>query len=47
MVEVFLVSGMERYVGLARVMRKESSDITWQRYGFHLESKEGQWVLQA
>jgi CheY-like chemotaxis protein len=47
MVEVFLVSGMERYVGLARVMRKESSDISWQRYGFHLESKEGQWVLQA
>jgi DNA-binding response OmpR family regulator len=47
MVEVFLVSGGERYVGLARVMRKESSDITWQRYGFHLEEKEGEWVLQA
>jgi DNA-binding response OmpR family regulator len=47
MVEVYLASGMERYVGLARVMRKESSDMTFQRYGFHLEAKEGEWVLQA
>lgn len=47
MVEVFLVSGRERYVGRARVVRKESSDISWQRYGFHLEEKESEWVLQA
>jgi response regulator RpfG family c-di-GMP phosphodiesterase len=47
MVEVFLVSGIERYVGQARVMRKESSDTNWQRYGFHFEEKAGEWVLQA
>jgi DNA-binding response OmpR family regulator len=47
MVEVFLVRGGERYVGLARVVRKESSDMNWQRYGFRLEEKEGEWVLQA
>jgi DNA-binding response OmpR family regulator len=46
-VEVFQVSGRERYVGLARVMRKESSDMTWQRYGFRLEDNSGEWVLQA
>jgi DNA-binding response OmpR family regulator len=47
MVEVFLVRGGERYVGLARVVRKESSDMNWQRYGFRLEEKEDEWVLQA
>jgi DNA-binding response OmpR family regulator len=46
MVEVFLVSGRERYVGRARVMRRES-EMNWQRYGFRLEEKEGDWVLQA
>ena len=46
MVEVFLVSGRERYVGLARAVRKES-DMNWQRYGFFFEAKEGEWVLQA
>ncbi len=47
MVEVFLVRGGDRYVGLARVVRKEASDMNWQRYGFRLEEKEGEWVLQA
>jgi hypothetical protein len=28
-------------------VRKESSDMNWQRYGFRLEEKEGEWVLQA
>jgi len=45
-VEVFLVSGKEWYVGRARVMRKES-DTNSQRYGFHLEEKKGEWVVQA
>jgi len=45
-VEVFLTTGTERYVGVARVMRKES-DLSFQRYGFHLEEKVGEWVLQA
>ena len=45
-VEVFMVGGREWYVGRARVMRRES-DLTWQRYGFHLEEKKGEWVVQA
>ena len=45
-VEVFLVGGKERYVGRARVMRKEA-DLSWQRYGFHVEEKMGEWVLHA
>jgi DNA-binding response OmpR family regulator len=45
-VEVFLVGGKERYVGCARVMRKEF-DTNWRRYGFHLEEKKGEWVVQA
>jgi DNA-binding response OmpR family regulator len=45
-IEVFLVGGKEWYVGRARVMRKEC-DTSWQRYGFHLEEKKGEWVVQA
>jgi len=45
-VEVFLVGGKELYVGRARVIRKES-DTNWQRYGFHLDEKMGEWVVQA
>ena len=45
-VEVFLVGGREWYVGRARVVRRES-DLSWQRYGFYLEEKKGEWVLQA
>lgn len=45
-VEVFLATGAERYVGTARVVRKESAVTSWQRYGFHLEQTSGDWVLQ-
>ena len=45
LLEVFLISGSERFVGRARVVRKEGSETTWQRYGFQLEEKTGQWVL--
>jgi len=45
LLEVFLVSGGERFVGRARVVRKEASETTWQRYGFQLEEKTGEWVL--
>jgi DNA-binding response OmpR family regulator len=45
-VEVFMEGGKEWYVGRARVMRKES-DTNWQRYGFHLDKKIGEWVVQA
>ena len=45
-IEVFLVGGKQWYVGRARVMRRES-DLSCQRYGFHLEEKKGEWVVQA
>ncbi len=45
-VEVFLTGGKEWYVGRARVMRREF-DMNWQRYGFHLEEKKGEWVLHT
>ena len=45
-IEVFLISGKERYAGLAQVMRKEA-DLGFQRYGFHLQEKTSDWVLQA
>ena len=47
LVEVFVVSGSERYAGKARVVRKEPSGSPEHRYGFYLEEKTGEWVLQA
>jgi DNA-binding response OmpR family regulator len=44
-VEVFVTSGSERFVGRARVVRKESP-LTGQRYGFYFEEKNSEWVLQ-
>jgi len=45
-VEVFLASGTERYVGRARVVRKELSG-PWPRYGFQFVEKNSEWVLQG
>jgi len=45
-VEVYLTSGGERFVGRARVARKESASVPWQRYGFHFDEKTADWVLQ-
>jgi DNA-binding response OmpR family regulator len=45
-VEVFLTSGSERYVGRARVVRADPVVTPMQGYGFQLEEKSGQWVLQ-
>lgn len=45
-VEVFLASGTECYVGRARVVRKEASGAPWQRYGFQFQEKTLEWVLQ-
>jgi hypothetical protein len=44
-VEVFLSSGTERFVGKARVVRKEAG-APWQRYGFQFLEKNSEWVLQ-
>lgn len=45
-VEVFLAGKTERYVGRARVVRKESPGAPWQRYGFEFEGSVSEWVLQ-
>lgn len=44
--EVFIVSGGERYVGRARVVRNEWRGTPWQRYGFQFLEKSRQWILQ-
>jgi hypothetical protein len=45
-VEVFLSSGTERFIGKARVVRKEAPGAPWQRYGFQFVEKNSEWVLQ-
>jgi DNA-binding response OmpR family regulator len=47
LMEVFLTGGTERYAGRARMVRRESPMSSWQRYGFQLEEKTGEWVLQG
>jgi response regulator RpfG family c-di-GMP phosphodiesterase len=45
-VNVFLLSGGEQFVGKARVIRSESTDTPYPRYAFRFVEKSGQWVLQ-
>jgi DNA-binding response OmpR family regulator len=47
-VEVFLVGNTEavRYVGRARVVRREAPDTPWQKYAFEFQEKTLEWVLQ-
>ena len=45
-VEVILSSRGEHYVGQARVVRKESSGVPWQRYGFQFGEETLAWPLQ-
>ncbi len=45
-VEVFLASGTERFAGRARVVRKDAHTVPLESYGFQLEEKTGEWVLQ-
>jgi len=46
LVEVYLSGQEERYVGKARVARKEVSSAPWQNYGFQFVAKTEEWVLQ-
>jgi len=46
-VEVFLGSISDRYIGRARVVRKESAVLPWQRYAFQFEERSAEWVLQG
>lgn len=46
-VDVFLiVGGQERYAGCARVVRKDSPEAPWQRYGFEFLETTRDWILQ-
>jgi len=45
-VNVFLLSGGEQFVGSAHVVRSESSESPYPRYAFRFIEKSGQWVLQ-
>lgn len=44
-VEVYLAGSNERFVGKARVVRKEAPGAPWQRYGFQFTEKTQEWVL--
>ena len=45
--KVFLsVSGHDRYVGCARVVRREAPDTPWQRYAFQFTERTAEWILQ-
>jgi DNA-binding response OmpR family regulator len=49
-VEVFLMSSVgsvetTRYVGRARVVRREAPETPWQRYAFEFQEKTLEWVL--
>ena len=46
LVQVFLLSGGEQFVGTARVVRSEATDTPYPRHAFHFVEKSGQWVLQ-
>lgn len=45
-VQVFLLSAGEQFVGSARVVRSESTETPYPRYAFRFVEKPGQWVLQ-
>jgi DNA-binding response OmpR family regulator len=45
-VDVFLLSGTEQFVGRAHVVRSEAADTPYPRYAFRFSEKSGQWVLQ-
>ena len=46
-VDVFLTGDMERFVGRAQLVRRESGVAPWQRYGFQFLEKTREWVLQG
>jgi DNA-binding response OmpR family regulator len=44
--DVYLDGSSERFVGKARVVRKEDSGAPWQKYGFQFVEKTEDWLLQ-
>ncbi len=45
-VEVWLAGDRERRAGTAEVVRRESPNTPWQRYGFHLVERTSEWIFQ-
>jgi DNA-binding response OmpR family regulator len=45
-VDVYLVTGGEQFVGKARTVRCEAEDTPYPRYAFRFVEKAGDWVLQ-
>jgi len=44
--DVFLAGSVDVFVGQAQVVRKESSDRSWQKYGFQFIGEARDWILQ-
>lgn len=44
--KVYLLRDTAQYVGRARVVRKESGNGPWQRYGFQFDETTPEWVMQ-
>jgi len=45
-IEVYMVSGPDKYVGKARVVRSENRPDSSRAYGFRFVEKTGKWILQ-
>jgi len=46
-VEVFLPGKRARYAGVAQVVRRESPNTPWQRYGFQFIDRTPEWIFQG
>jgi response regulator RpfG family c-di-GMP phosphodiesterase len=45
--QVFLTgAGHDRFVGKAKIVRREAPDTPWQRYAFHFIERTAEWILQ-
>jgi response regulator RpfG family c-di-GMP phosphodiesterase len=45
--QVFLTgAGHDRFVGKAKIVRREAPDTPWQRYAFHFIERPAEWILQ-
>jgi DNA-binding response OmpR family regulator len=45
--QVFLTgAGHDRFVGKAKIVRREAPDTPWQRYAFHFVERTAEWILQ-
>jgi DNA-binding response OmpR family regulator len=46
-IQVFLTgAGHDRFVGKAKIVRREAPDTPWQRYAFQFTERTAEWILQ-